>query len=303
VSGRFVGVVPVHAEAAEDVLAVVREAFGARPVLDPPADASGDTLDTISARLEVDGGLVARLDGASVGALLFDKVGDTVYLRRFGVVPSAQGLGVAAVLVGTALDLAARTGAAGVAVIAREELPETIAFWEKHGFREVSRTSPNVELHCAVGGLLLDAPDADAMRRIGAEVANRLQAGDLVLLIGDLGAGKTTFTQGLGEGLGVRGPITSPTFVIARTHPSQVDGPALVHADAYRLGGLGELDDLDLDASLDDAVTVVEWGEGVAEGLSESRLEVRIERSGTIEDESRVVRVVGVGPRWESVPW
>ena len=67
--------------------------------------------------------------------------------------------------------------------------------------------------------------------------------------------------------------------------------------------GSTELDDLDLDASLDDAVTVVEWGEGVAEGLSESRLEVRIERSGTIEDESRVVRVVGVGPRWESVPW
>ncbi len=134
-------------------------------------------------------------------------------------------------------------------------------------------------------------------------MARRLRAGDLVLLVGDLGAGKTTFTQGLGEGLGVRGPVTSPTFVIARVHPSEVGGPPLVHVDAYRLGGLGELDDLDLDASLDEAVTVVEWGEGIAEGLAESRLEVRITRSGSIDDESRTVRVTGVGPRWEPESW
>ena len=100
-----------------------------------------------------------------------------------------------------------------------------------------------------------------------------------MLLVGDLGAGKTTFTQGLGAGLGVRGPVTSPTFVIARVHPCEVDGPALVHVDAYRLGGIEELDDLDLDASLDEAVTVVEWGEGIAEGLADSRLEVRIARA------------------------
>ena len=109
-----------------------------------------------------------------------------------------------------------------------------------------------------------------------------------MLLIGDLGAGKTTFAQGLGDGLGVRGPVTSPTFVIARVHPSEVGGPALVHVDAYRLGGLAELDDLDLDASLDEAVTVVEWGEGIAEGLAESRLEVRITAPATAtDDESR----------------
>ena len=107
-----------------------------------------------------------------------------------------------------------------------------------------------------------------------------------MLLTGDLGAGKTTFTQGLGEGLGVRGAVTSPTFVIARVHPSEVGGPPLVHVDAYRLGGLDELDDLDLDTSLDEAVTVVEWGEGLAEGLAESRLEVRITRGGSIDDES-----------------
>lgn len=299
----FVGVVPVGAEAAADVLAVIREAFGARPALDPPADASSDTLESVSARLASDGGLLATVDQAPVGTLLFDAVDETVFLRRFGVVPSAQGAGVAAVLVSTALDLAAKRGAANVAVVAREELPETIAFWEKHGFREVGRTSPNVELRRGVGGLVLDAPDAESMRTIGAELATRLGAGDLVLLVGDLGAGKTTFTQGLGEGLGVRGPVTSPTFVIARVHPSEVEGPLLVHVDAYRLGGLDELDDLDLDASLDDAVTVVEWGEGIAENLAESRLEVRIERSGSVEDESRSVRVVGVGPRWESEAW
>ena len=295
-----VRVVPVGPEAAEDVLGVVQAAFGARPVLDPPADASSETLETIRDRLAVGGGLLADLDGTPVGALLFDPVGDTLYLRRFGVVPSAQGTGVAAILVTTALDLAATRGVTTVGVVAREELPETVVFWEKHGFREIGRTPPSVELRRVQDQPADTAPDAEAMRRIGAEMADRLRAGDLVLLVGDLGAGKTTFTQGLGEGLGVRGPVTSPTFVIARVHPSEVDGPPLVHVDAYRLGGLEELDDLDLDASLDDAVTVVEWGEGIAEGLADSRLEVRIERSGTIEDESRRVRVTGIGPRWQA---
>jgi tRNA threonylcarbamoyladenosine biosynthesis protein TsaE len=300
-----VRVAPVGAEAAADVLTVVQEAFGVRPVLDPPADASSETLDSVRERLVEHGGLLAELDGRPVGALLFDPApdGDTVFLRRFGVVPSSQGAGVAGVLVRTALDLAEQRGATSVGVIAREELPATIGFWEKHGFRETARISPHVELRRGIGGLLLDAPDADAMRRVGADLAARLRAGDVVLLIGELGAGKTTLTQGLGEGLGARGPFTSPTFVIARVHPTEKDGPALVHVDAYRLGGLDELDDLDLDASLDEAVTVVEWGEGIAEGLAESRLEVRIERSASSDDESRSVRVAGIGPRWEAESW
>src|ERR671914_276392 len=120
------------------------------------------------------------------------------------------------------------------------------------------------------------AQTAQAMRDLGVRLAGVLRAGDLVVLSGGLGAGKTTLTQGIGEGLKVRGPITSPTFVIAREHPSLSGGPPLVHVDAYRLGGLAEVDDLDLDASLDEAVTVVEWGEGLAEGLADSRLEVRI---------------------------
>ena len=117
----------------------------------------------------------------------------------------------------------------------------------------------------------LTAGDAAATRAAGLDFAQSLGAGDLVILSGELGAGKTTFTQGLAEGLGVRGPITSPTFVLARVHPSLVGGPALVHVDAYRLGGLAELDDLDLDASVDESVTVVEWGEGKAEVLAEGR--------------------------------
>lgn len=148
----------------------------------------------------------------------------------------------------------------------------------------------------------LAAATAEDTHGIGRRLARLLRAGDLVVLSGDLGAGKTTFTQGLGEGLRVRGSVTSPTFVISRVHPSQVGGPALVHVDAYRLAGLAELDDLDLDASLEDAVTVVEWGTGVAEALAEDRVEVEITRAHADEEgESRTVRLRAVGPRWAGV--
>jgi tRNA threonylcarbamoyladenosine biosynthesis protein TsaE len=143
------------------------------------------------------------------------------------------------------------------------------------------------------------AATAEQTRALGERLAAVLHAGDLLILSGDLGAGKTTFTQGVGSGLGVRGDVTSPTFVISRVHPSLDDGPALVHVDAYRLGGIAELDDLDLDTSLDDAVTVVEWGEGVAEGLAETRLEVAITRDrGDAGSELRTLRLRPVGGRW-----
>ena len=120
-------------------------------------------------------------------------------------------------------------------------------------------------------------------------------------LLGDLGAGKTTLTQGLGEGLGVEGPVISPTFVLARVHRSLVAGPALVHADAYRLGGFAELEDLDLEVSLDDSVTLVEWGSGIAEGLSDQHLEIDIRRSLDPDDEARAVFLTPIGARWEAV--
>ncbi|MEY9215214.1 tRNA (adenosine(37)-N6)-threonylcarbamoyltransferase complex ATPase subunit type 1 TsaE [Thermobifida halotolerans] len=136
-----------------------------------------------------------------------------------------------------------------------------------------------------------------AMRALGSAVAAETRAGDLLILSGPLGAGKTTFTQGLGEGLGVRGPVTSPTFAIARTHPNLGGGPDLVHVDAYRLGGPDELDDLDLDLGMEEAVTVVEWGEGMAEWLSDDRLEIAIDRHA---DDTRTVRIRRVGARWST---
>ncbi len=143
----------------------------------------------------------------------------------------------------------------------------------------------------------------EQMRDLGRRLAELLRAGDLVMLSGELGAGKTTLTRGLGEGLGVRGAVTSPTFVIARVHPSLGDGPPLVHVDAYRLsGGLDEMEDLDLDVSLSDSVIVVEWGEGKVEELTEERLSFRIDRAvGDTADEARHVTVTGLGARWAAV--
>jgi tRNA threonylcarbamoyladenosine biosynthesis protein TsaE len=124
-------------------------------------------------------------------------------------------------------------------------------------------------------------PDADATRQLGRRLAALCRAGDVIILAGELGAGKTTFVQGLAAGLGVRGAVTSPTFVISRLHASAPGGLALVHVDAYRVGDGAELDDLDLDAYTDQAVTVVEWGDGVAEALSPHRLRVQLARDVT----------------------
>jgi tRNA threonylcarbamoyladenosine biosynthesis protein TsaE len=183
----------------------------------------------------------------------------------------------------------------------------------------------------------LTVATAAQMRSLGRSLATVLRAGDLVLLSGGLGAGKTTLTKGIGDGLSVRGPITSPTFVIARVHPplgsTAATGelrPALVHADAYRLGSVLELDDLDLDTDAAASVTVVEWGGGLAEGLATDRLEITItpaaadvpvvgdplvedtvdggngaDRAGDPDDPTvdvpRTVRISAVGERWEGI--
>jgi tRNA threonylcarbamoyladenosine biosynthesis protein TsaE len=178
----------------------------------------------------------------------------------------------------------------------------------------------------------LTVSTAAEMHALGRSLATALRAGDVVILSGGLGAGKTTLTQGIGAGLGVRGPVTSPTFVIARVHPPAATAatagpgdamadlaaprPALVHADAYRLGSVLELDDLDLDTDTASSVTVVEWGEGMAEGLAADRLEIAIAtgppvagtpagQAGEVADPAvdmpRTVRISMVGARWEGV--
>jgi tRNA threonylcarbamoyladenosine biosynthesis protein TsaE len=302
----------VGPEAATEVLGIVRAAFSARPPLDPPADALGETEGSMKERLSGFGGVVARLDGVGVGTVLMDPADSTLWLRRFAVLPDQQGHGVAHKMVTYAAGVARAEGFGDLAVIAREELPATLRFWGRQGFREVSRDAPAVRLHRPLNEHVVEALDADAMFELGRRVAGLVSAGDVLVLSGGLGAGKTTFTKGLGAGLGVRGEITSPTFVIARVHPSTVGGPELVHVDAYRLGGIEELDDLDLDTDLDDAVTVVEWGEGLAEGLSESRLEIRIVRAEADEApldlveapdgaDPRRVEIVPVGARWRGV--
>ena len=136
---------------------------------------------------------------------------------------------------------------------------------------------------------------ADDMMTLGQKVAEFVTAGDLLILDGPLGAGKTTFVRGLGEGLHVRGPITSPTFVVSRIHPSRIGGPALIHVDAYRLGSAAELDDLDLDSDMARSVTVVEWGLGRVETLALEPLLITISRDA--EDDQRRVSFAGA-QRW-----
>ena len=160
-----------------------------------------------------------------------------------------------------------------------------------------------------------DVPDTEAMEALGRELGAQLRAGDLVVLTGPLGAGKTTLTRGIGEALGVRGPVQSPTFVLARTHPSLVGGAPLVHVDAYRLSGAAELEDLDLDFAR--SVVVAEWGSGLLEDVADSWLEVVIARrrgdaapehggADAVDleaDEPRTVELLGHGPRWAATPY
>ncbi len=301
-----VTVAEVGPEAAAVVLGIVRAGFGGRPELDPPSTALEETETSLADALGAGGGLVASVDGRPAGALLMSPEPGSLLLRRVAVRPDAQHHGVARALSATVDDVAARRGFARVHLTARAELPGTVRFWQRLGYREVGRDGPVLDLAKELP-VTLPAPTAEHTRRLGGRVAGLLRAGDVLVLTGDLGAGKTTFTQGLGAGLGVRGDVTSPTFVISRIHPSLVGGPALVHVDAYRLGpGTGsdsasvELDDLDLDVSVEESVTVVEWGAGLADSLAEDRLEVILTRTrGETEDsEERTVTLVPLGARW-----
>lgn len=172
------------------------------------------------------------------------------------------------------------------------------------------RRSPSRTAHGTVMGVVTTS--AEETRTFGRELARILQAGDLIMLNGELGAGKTTLTQGIGDGLGVRGRVASPTFIVARVHPSLGDGPALIHADAYRITSLDDVETLDLDSSLDESVTVVEWGAGKTETLSDNRLEIDVRREiggqasnaqsaidlESLDDGRRVIVLRPFGDRW-----
>ena len=142
----------------------------------------------------------------------------------------------------------------------------------------------------------LAVEDAEQMHQLGLRLAKMLKAGDLVVLTGPLGAGKTTLSRGIGEGLHVVGTVSSPTFVIARTHKRTDGGPELVHVDAYRLGSPQELDDLDIDFAK--SISLIEWGRGFTDGISDSWLDVEIERDQTGASDVRLVKLIGNGPRW-----
>jgi tRNA threonylcarbamoyl adenosine modification protein YjeE len=144
----------------------------------------------------------------------------------------------------------------------------------------------------------LQISTAEDMHEFGSKLASILKAGDLVILTGPLGAGKTTFTRGVGEGLQAIGNVSSPTFVIARTHKRENSEVPLVHVDAYRLSSLHEFDDLDID--IDHSIVLVEWGRGFAEELAESWLDIEIGRDHTGESEIRDVTITAHGSRFEN---
>ena len=277
------------------------EAFLARPTLVPPSTAPAETDDSVREAIVTGGGLIAEADGDLAGALLIAREADVVTLRRVATRPRYRHRGVASAMAGEAERVAAAAGARVLALSARVELPDAIAFWVHRDYVPVGRRGHLLDLAKPVP-VTVDLPDVDATRNLGGRLAGVLRAGDLVVLTGDLGAGKTTLTQGLGAALRVRGEITSPTFVIARVHPSLVGGPDLVHVDAYRIGGALEVDDLDLDTSIEDSVTVVEWGEGKVEGLAEDRLQVRLDRPDDLHagpsGELRRATVSARGTRW-----
>ena len=284
---------------ASAMLQVIHQAFASRPPVDPPAAALSDTVADIELALTQGHGVIAEVDGQLAGCLLLSApVDGACSLARVSVLPSARQHGLAAAMVRGAGELAIELGATELRLLSRREFPGTRRWWERHGFV----VDHEVELGWMLRRRLpiaITVPDAEAMQRLGAALATLLRPGDLLVLNGDLGAGKTTLTQGLGLGLGVTGPIISPTFVLSRVHPNPTGAPDLVHVDAYRLGSAAELEDLDLDASLADSVTVVEWGAGLAEGLSPDRLEIHIERGTAPSRDDRLVLLDGTGARWE----
>lgn len=297
--GRRLSVRAITPDDSGLAVEVIHRAFRARPVIGAAPAALSDDASTVADALARGGGYLAVVDGEPVGITLVTRRDDgSLRIGRVGVVPEQREQGFASFLIGVILDLLSARGESHVHLLARKEYPAIAHWWERHGF-----ATDGEEGDCWILGrslpVAVPVPDADAMRALGRRIAALVGPGDLIIASGDLGAGKTTFTQGLGAGLEVSGPVISPTFVLSRVHPSRTDGPALIHVDAYRLGSFAELEDLDLEATLGDAVTLVEWGAGVAEPLATDRLEIDIRRGLDPTDETRWVFLTPIGNRFD----
>lgn len=295
--GRTLSIVEPTADDAPALCALIREAFGGRPVVQPPPPALSETPERVAEALAGGFGVLALVDGEPAGVVIVSVDGPMAGIHRVSVRPSFQRQGIASAMVEVAIEVLTARGVAAVELVAREEFPQVVAWWRRHGFVEVDRIGTSLTLARQLP-VRRAAPTAEDTQAIGRRLAGVVRAGDVIIASGDLGAGKTTLTQGLGEGLGVSGAIISPTFVLSRVHPSTTGGPRLVHVDAYRLGSFAELEDLDLEVSLDDSVTLVEWGAGIAEGLGDGYLEVDIRRTLDPEDETRWIFFTPIGERW-----
>ncbi|RCK69008.1 tRNA (adenosine(37)-N6)-threonylcarbamoyltransferase complex ATPase subunit type 1 TsaE [Desertihabitans brevis] len=300
------------AEDAEPIAAVVRAAFAARPPVDPPAPGVRETAGNIAALLAEGTGVTAWVADRLVGVILLTPAGpvedpwSSAFLQRVSVHPDVQQHGIAGAMVEAVQRLASDRGSTEVRLFVRAEFPGLQQWWRRHGYRVVERRDHGVVLARRVP-VRVEVPRAEDMHALGVRLAALLRPGDVVLADGPLGAGKTTLTQGLGEGLGVGDPVISPTFVLSRVHRPTGGRPGLVHVDAYRLGSPEEVDDLDLDSSAEHSVTVVEWGRGRAEQLSDDRLEIEILRTTDADatdrtrPDSRTVVITPVGDRWDGV--
>jgi tRNA threonylcarbamoyladenosine biosynthesis protein TsaE len=291
---------------AAAMVEVIHSAFGARPPLDPPSTAITETAESLAASLRRGSGVFARVGGRPAGVIMvLPGVDGIATFSRVSVHPELQRHGIASAMVAAAEELAAIQGSQQVELFTRAEFPEFLAFWQHRGFA-VNRVVSHGVILVKPLPLAIKVPTREAMVRLGERLAQLLERGDVIIAGGDLGAGKTTLTQGIGRALGSEGPVISPTFVLARIHPSTIGRPTLMHVDAYRLSSSYELDDLDLDAAVADSITVVEWGQGIAEGLAEDRLEIDIwtspaDVSAVGDDSERVVTFRTVGARWGEV--
>ncbi|HEY6684403.1 MAG TPA: tRNA (adenosine(37)-N6)-threonylcarbamoyltransferase complex ATPase subunit type 1 TsaE [Propionibacteriaceae bacterium] len=291
---------------AAAMIEVIHSAFGARPPIDPPSTAIEETAETLAASLQLGSGILAQVGGRPAGVIVVLPGTDgAARFSRVSVHPELQRHGIASVMVNAAEELAAIQGFKRVELFSRSEFPEFITFWQHRGF-VVDRAVPHGVILTKSLPLAIKVPTSEAMIRLGERLAQLLERGDVIIAGGDLGAGKTTLTQGIGRGLASEGPIISPTFVLSRIHPSAIGRPTLMHVDAYRLSTSYELDDLDLDAAVADSVTVVEWGQGIAEGLADDRLEIDIwtspaDLSAVGDDSERIVTIRTVGGRWSAV--